>query len=338
MKHLIRFSLMFIAACSGPEEPAEVNLAPPPEDKTGFTYIKPGGFAINYNKESVEAEKVDMGESDIVLGIELDGESRAYPVNFMTGPLNEVVNDHLGKKNIAVTWCSVDYSGVVYHREFDGRPFHFGVLGMDNGAMVLYDRQTRSRWNQLVGKAVEGKMEGAKLRTLPSTLTTWKHWRDSHPETTVYVNRRVPYQPLFTAATFRELATKSKTEGLGSTDLVLALEGHIQAKAYPVKRLVKEPVLNDTFEEVPLLVALSEDVSTAKIYDRRVDGRTLTFKRSWLGNKLVDAETGTEWDALTGSAIDGELSGKTLNPIPANYVLWFAWKGYRPDTAVHGES
>ncbi|MEE2752982.1 MAG: DUF3179 domain-containing (seleno)protein [Candidatus Latescibacterota bacterium] len=338
MKRILQIAFLLVAACSGLEEKTEVKLAPPPEDKTGFTYIKPGGFAINYNKETVPAEKVDMGESDIVLGIELDGEARAYPVNFMTGPLNEVINDHLGSKNIAVTWCSVDYSGVVYHREFDGRPFHFGVMGMDNGAMVLYDRQTRSRWNQLAGKAVEGKMEGEKLKPLPSTLTTWKRWRDVHPETTVYVNRRVPYQPFFTATTFRDLATGSRDGKLASTDLVLALEGHIKARAYPVKRLINQPILNDTFEEVPLLVALSDDISTAKVYDRRVDGKTLTFKQTWLGKNLVDTETGTEWDVLTGSAIDGELEGQTLTPITAKYVLWFAWKGYRPDTAVYGES
>ena len=308
-----------------------------PEDRTGYTYIKPGGFQINYNREFVPANKAELGAKDIVIGVNLDGEARAYPVNFMTGPVNEVVNDHVGKSNITVAWCSVDYSGVVYHREFEGRPYHFGVMGMDNGVMVLYDRQTGSRWNQLVGKAVSGQMEGERLRTLPSTLTSWEQWRESHPETTVYVNRRVPYQSQFTAASIRELATKDKSSELTQTDLVLALEGHIDAKAYPIKRLAKDPVVNDSFEQVPILVALSDDLSTAKIYDRRVDGRTLTFERSWFGGKLVDTETGTEWNLLTGQGINGSLSGQTLQPIPATYVLWYAWKTYRPDSAIHGQ-
>jgi hypothetical protein len=336
MRHTRRIALLFLLACSGPQETDDVNMGPPPEDKSGFSYIQPGGFKINYNREFMAADKIALGENDIVLGVVLDGEARAYPVNFMAGPANEVVNDHLGKSNIAVTWCSVDYSGIVYSREYDGRPLHFGVMGMDNGAMILYDRQTGSRWNQLIGKAVEGKMAGNRLMAIPSSLATWKQWLIAHPETTVYVNRKVPYQPQFTGATIRELANKDTGPALQSTDLVLALEGHINAKVYPLKRIVKEPIINDVFEEVPILVALSDDISTARIYDRRIDGKTLTFKKSWFGNKLVDAETGTEWDVLTGSAIEGTLTGKLLQPIPASYVLWFAWKGYRPDSAIHG--
>jgi hypothetical protein len=338
MKRKLQFALLFVVACSNPEKDAGINLAPPPEDRTGFTELKPRGFEINYNKEFLSAREAPLGESEIVIGVESDGQSRAYPVNFMPGPLSGVVNDHLGKKNIAVTWSPVYYCGIAYHRDIDGRPFHFGVLGMENGSVVLYDRQTRSRWNHLAGKAVSGKMVGEKLRALPTSLTTWKQWRENHPETTVYVNRSVQYEPLFSAATFREVVTRNEGKTLGSTDLVLALEGHARAKAYPLKRLIDEPILNDTFEEIPLLVTHSNDISTARIYDRRVDGRTLTFKRSWFGNKLVDTETGTEWDVSTGAAVDGELLGQTLNPIPATQVLWFAWKGYRPDTVIHGDS
>ena len=198
--------------------------------------------------------------------------------------------------------------------------------------------QTGSHWSQLFGEAVNGKMKGEKLRKVPSSLTTWKQWHERHPETTVYVNRKVPYQPQFTSATIRELATKPDGGPLKATDLVLALEGHIHSRVYPLKRLAEEPVVNDVFEEIPLLVVFSDDLSTAKIYDRRVDGRELTFKRSWLGGKLVDDETGTEWDSLTGSGKSGDLADQTLTPIPATYVLWYAWKGYRPDTSIFGES
>jgi len=329
-------ALLLAFGCAPSPDETVVNLAPPPEDRSGFTHIEPGGFKINYNRENVPAKKANLGDTDIVMGVVVDGQARAYPVNFMTGPINEVVNDHLGKMNIAVTWCSVDYSGVVYQREFDGRPFHFGVLGMDNGAMVLYDRQTGSHWNQLFGKAVDGKMEGQKLKKLPSSLTTWKQWVDRHPETTVYINRRVPYQSQFTSATIRELANKPSGATLGATDLVLALEGHIDAKVYPLSRLANDRVVNDTFEDIPILVIMSEDLSTAKIYDRRLDGHALTFKTSWFGGKLVDSETGSEWDVLTGADVSN--ADRALQPIPATYVLWYAWKAYRPDTTIHGDS
>lgn len=42
--------------------------------------------------------------NDLVLGIEINGEARAYPINMLTGPDREIVNDTLGGQRIAATW------------------------------------------------------------------------------------------------------------------------------------------------------------------------------------------------------------------------------------------
>lgn len=42
--------------------------------------------------------------NDLVLGISIGDEARAYPVNMLTGPDREIVNDRLGGKRIAATW------------------------------------------------------------------------------------------------------------------------------------------------------------------------------------------------------------------------------------------
>ena len=45
-----------------------------------------------------------LREDDLVLGISIDGEHRAYPINMITGPRREIINDHLGGRDIAATW------------------------------------------------------------------------------------------------------------------------------------------------------------------------------------------------------------------------------------------
>jgi len=48
------------------------------------------------------AGKID--DNELVLGIELNGQARAYPINMLTGPSREIFNDELGGRPIAATW------------------------------------------------------------------------------------------------------------------------------------------------------------------------------------------------------------------------------------------
>lgn len=50
----------------------------------------------------------DVGEtlnpSELVLGVTVGEQSRAYPINMLTGPSREILNDTLGGLAIAATW------------------------------------------------------------------------------------------------------------------------------------------------------------------------------------------------------------------------------------------
>ncbi len=73
-------------------------------DVTKFTMLNEDGFPLNVNPEIVSADEVDLDDGDMIMGIVLSGEARAYPVNYMNGPNNEVVNDTLGGQAIAPSW------------------------------------------------------------------------------------------------------------------------------------------------------------------------------------------------------------------------------------------
>ena len=89
-----------------------------------------------------------------------------------------------------------------------------------------------------------------------------------------------------------------------------------------------------------MLVFFESSTGTALVYDRNVDGRALTFQveEGYTGAQriLVDGETGTRWLALTGTAVEGELRGKSLSRLPSHLSFWFAWKDWHPDTEVYG--
>jgi hypothetical protein len=75
-----------------------------PRDRSDYTMLKDEGFPLNVDPKIVAADDAEIGDGDIVMGVVLNGEPRAYPVNYMNGPHNEVVNDVLGGRAIASTW------------------------------------------------------------------------------------------------------------------------------------------------------------------------------------------------------------------------------------------
>ena len=75
-----------------------------PKDRSSYTMLHPQGFPLNVEPEIVAASEAGVGDEDIVMGIVLNGHARAYPVNYMNGPFNEIVNDTLGGTPIASTW------------------------------------------------------------------------------------------------------------------------------------------------------------------------------------------------------------------------------------------
>jgi len=43
-------------------------------------------------------------DDELILGVVLGKEARAYPINMLTNPTREIINDKLGGRAIAATW------------------------------------------------------------------------------------------------------------------------------------------------------------------------------------------------------------------------------------------
>lgn len=56
------------------------------------------------NPNVIAAKDADITDGELVIGVEIDGEARAYPINQLTGPRREIINDTLGGIAIAATW------------------------------------------------------------------------------------------------------------------------------------------------------------------------------------------------------------------------------------------
>lgn len=77
----------------------------------------------------------------------------------------------------------------MYARRYGDRELTFDfAAGLLHDNLLFVDRETKTIWSQLEGKAVSGELEGEALRMVPSLQTTWKHWKELHPGTRVMVS------------------------------------------------------------------------------------------------------------------------------------------------------
>ncbi len=227
-----------------------------------------------------------LNDRDWVIGVEIGGESRAYPLKILVW--HENVNDTLGNTPIAVTYCPLCNSAAVFHRSIQGEVLEFGISGLLwNSNVLLYDRRADGReslWTQVGMRAVTGPaaQKGLKLRLLPSEFTTWKDWRSRHPETSVLSNRTGvsrnygfnPYQRYFHSDRLMfpvRLPKAQKSLGYRNKDMVVLLDSGETVKAYVLKDLKKalggSGVLEDAIGDKHYRIEYRADSNTVRIVE-----------------------------------------------------------------------
>jgi hypothetical protein len=151
----------------------EIISGGPPKD--GIPAITDPGFIS-------AAEKNGIGGLEPVITLEIDGAApRAYPIRYLTW--HEIVNDTVDGVPVAVTFCPLCNSALVFDRRVGGDMLEFGVSGkLRNSDMVMYDRQTESWWQQATAEAIVGHYTGMTLVQLPSWMESWDQFRARHPE------------------------------------------------------------------------------------------------------------------------------------------------------------
>ena len=132
------------------------------------------------------SEIKDIAATEPVIGLEVNGVARAYPLRVLTW--HEIANDVIGGVPIAATYCPLCNAAIVFDRRVDGQVLEFGTTGkLRNSDLIMYDRQTDSWWQQFLGEGIVGEMTGKRLDVLPSRLESFEKFAARHPDGEVLV-------------------------------------------------------------------------------------------------------------------------------------------------------
>ena len=206
----------------------------------------------------------------------------------------------------------------MYARDVNGRTLTFAPSGeLWKESMVFYDPETGSLWSHLLGVAKRGPLRGNRLRRLPAVVTDWETWSKHYPDSTVVL---IPYW----STEFRRDAYDDPER------FVLGVDVGDTAKAWSLAQLMRTPAINDEWAGRPVLAVLDRPGVTARLYERSLGDRVLTFRMQ--NSRLTDDETGGTWDPVTGRGLTGPLGGQFLRPLPAIVSSRDAWRRFHPDT------
>ena len=142
---------------------------------------KDGIPAIDDARIIAAGKETRLSDREPVITVKIGNDVRAYPIRYLTW--HEIVNDTVGGVPVAVTFCPLCNSALVFDRRVNGRTLSFGVSGMlRHSDMIMYDRETESWWQQAIGTGIVGAMNGAALTQLPSWMESWAEFRAANPK------------------------------------------------------------------------------------------------------------------------------------------------------------
>ncbi len=315
------------------------------EGNISFTGVRKDGIPSIDDPRFVTVEEAStfVADAHIVFGLAEDGVTRAFPQRILVW--HEVVNSNLRGASLAVTYCPLTGSQVAYRPAADAAPQTFGVTGgLVNSNLLMYDRQTDSRWPQIFGHAIQGPLRGGQLEAVPLVWTTWARWRARHPETEVlstdtgfFRNYQGDpygsYDPLrgYYADSFVRFRVACRDNRFHPKRPFVGLAEGNDAVAVDLEILRADRVRNATIAGKPVAFLHDEGLDAPRAFLAIGDPGALHL--TWDGS-FRDAETNSRW-STDGVAISGPLEGSRLAELPAMNVMWFAWAAFYPWTRVY---
>jgi len=272
---------------------------------------------------SAADNKIDSGR--LVIGVTLNGESKAYPIRFLG--YHHQVQDTIGGQPVMITYCTVCRTGRVFQPVVNGKPEKFRLVGMDHFNAMFEDVTTKSWWRQVTGEAVAGKLKGEQLPELYSTQTSLAEWLRLNPNSLIMQTDSAFINSYDTTGNYEAGRSKNKLTGTDSLSWkdkswVVGVKTGKERKAYDWNQFKNERVINDKIANTPVLIVLSDDNKSFFAFERPD-----AYSSFRLENDIIAC--GNHHFRIDGKGIDTSFS---LKPLQASQEFWHSWRTFNPNT------
>ena len=305
-------------------------------------------------------------EKEPVLAVEINGKAKAYPFNMLS--MHEMSNDVLSGVPILPTYCPLCNTGIVFDRRLTindkEEVLEFEVSGLlRKSNMVMFDRNTETWWQQLMGKAIVGDLSDSELKVIPSLIISVEDFFERYPDGKILSrktghekaeerygsNYYERYDSMGSNPYARYFNPDDIDNRLPAMERIINVYSKGENKVYPFSIISEKSVINDCFNSKCLVlfhnfgtvsvldeknIEESSDIGTVTVFSSIIDGKKLVFKKK--GAVFKDNKTKSTWD-LTGLCTAGKLKGKQLNIEPYSIHFAFSWLSFYPESVVYGD-
>ena len=302
-----------------------------------FKFLADKMFIQPKNKILATVATNTVDSNKLIIGVVINNKAKAYPIEIIG--YHHQVQDTMGGEPVMITYCSVCRTGRVFSPFVNGKFEQFRLVGMDHFNAMFEDETTKSWWRQVSGVAIAGPLKGSALKEIPSEQMRLGAWIRKYPNTLImqpdaaFVKQ---YQGLegFDEGTINSSLEKrdSASWQFKSWVVGVAKDGH--AKAYDWNELVKQRLINDTFQDMPIVLVLENDNHSFHVWNRQVNDKLLNFSFESNTQTLKDTASNTVWN-MNGECIGGELEGVRLAAVQAYQEFWHSWQSFHPETGMY---
>ncbi len=291
---------------------SEIMSGGPPKD--GIPSIDKPRFKAASDAVELEQSFGSLADVEPVIGLELNGDARAYPLRILIW--HEIVNDTVGGVPVAVTYCPLCNSSIVFDRRLGARVLTFGTTGkLRRSDLVMYDRQTQSWWQQFTGTAIVGELTGSELKLIPARLESFAQFKAHHPTGKVLVPTVPGFRPY----------GRNPYVGYDRAGRPLLYRGDLPKGIQPMARVVVVRQQRNT----PVIVALAH-------LRRQTTIRLGTIELSWRAGQASAVDRGLiakGRDVGTVAAVDVS-AGAQPRPLPYDVTFAFVAHAFHPHIPI----
>ncbi len=306
--------------------------------------------------EFVSSFSDDYFQSLQVIGIVVNGEARAYPIDIMNW--HEIVNDQIDGHAYSITYCPLTGSGIFYSTDSINEST-LGTTGkLYENNLVFYDRLTDTWWGQMLNIGLCGPLAGSSLEMLPVVHASWKTWEAMYPNTFV-LSRNTghdrdydvnPYAGYDTSGSIWFYTTYTRNmypyNLFHPKEITHVFIRNQQPFLFPHDELKQNSIVNiPDSENLEPLVTVHDLVSglTQTFRSRLSNGEQLLFQlhdNAGLSQGdtfgltvFQDVNTRSIWN-MKGEAIAGPLKGTILDRYPSYDAYWFSTVVHFPNALI----
>lgn len=291
------------------------------------------------NPEMITAYKARyLQDSNIVFGIEINGEARAYPKRILAW--HEMFTDTIQGVPFAGVYCTLCGTVILYKTTVNGVQHKMGTSGfLYRSNKLMYDKATQSLWSTLEGKPVVGPLVGQNIQMdyLSVVTTTWGEWKKRHPQTTVLslntghkrdYGEGVAYQDYFSNDNLMFNVQRSD-DRLKNKQSILAIklpEFPEEKVAISTKFLKKNKIFQFTIGTKNLVVFTDKTGANRVFYAHQ------TVFKKYVSATQVEDTTGLIWSVNENQLVAQD--GTTYERVSSFNAFWFGWQAAYPNTIL----